>query len=142
MSGIQKGVNYSSCLVTSLAILVNHAPLGEYELVYLLLYGACKPMDWYSTAFNGSCSCGDRSGVTSCHYPHCLSCCLLQAHPLNRSHIASFGCGKYKYKYKCVCVCVYLCVCVCVSVAVSCMRDDKNGKDGHCVPVQTMLSYT
>ena len=39
------------------------------------------------------------------------SCYLLLAHPLNESHVASSGCGKYKYKYKYKCVCVCVCVC-------------------------------
>ena len=56
------------------------------------------------------------------------SCYLLLAHPLNESHVASSGCGKYKYKYKYKCVCVCVCVVekVCSYTTYSMWNDTKS----------------
>jgi len=39
-SGIRKVENYSFCLVASLAVLVNHAPLGRVKACVIFLIGA------------------------------------------------------------------------------------------------------
>ena len=55
-------------------------------------HGSCKPIDEYPNAWR-PCRCGDKAGVPAANKT--TSCYLLLAHPLNGTHVASTGCGKY-----------------------------------------------